>query len=152
MVSGGMREREVTIEETRSWLGRAYFLGKEVDSLKQTLREYEEEAGLKAVNFKKVSVSSTKDPHLKFDMVADLSYQLTTQIEEKQKVIQEVRAVIEAVGNPMHRAALNQHYINRAPWGDVWIFLGYEPHTGNAMKLQLEAENAAKEIIENLGV
>lgn len=121
-----------------------------MDSLKLTLREHEEDAGLKAVSYDGDSVSGTKDPHYKFDMVADFAYHLSVQIEEKEKMIREVEAVIEAVEEPLHRTVLRQHYINRYTWEEVWLFLGYEPHTGYVMTLQTEAENMARIIIEQL--
>lgn len=108
----------------KEWLMRGRGIEREIKALEQSQREAYERLTRAVTSLDKISVKSTKDPHL-FDAYAMLADKISQRTAELIGIRVEIMQTVERLPDERHRTLLIDRYIRGLSWEQVAVDIGY---------------------------
>lgn len=108
----------------KEWLMRGRGIEREIKSLEQSQREAYERLTRATTSLDKISVRSTKDPHL-FDAYAALSDKIQARTAALIGVRVEIIQATEKLEDANQRTLLIERYVNGKTWERICVDMKY---------------------------
>ena len=109
---------------TKEWLNRARNIDREIDSLVKSRDMAYARCFSITQSYSGMAVSGTKDPHEKFDRLAEYEIIIDQKVDELTAVKMEIEQAIERVEDVTYRILLRSRYINGSTWEQIAVCMG----------------------------
>ena len=110
---------------TKEWLMRAWRIDKEIETLIRSRDAAYNRCTSITQNYAGDCVSGTKDPHAKFDGLAEYEIEIDAKVDELISVKRETEAAISQVENSTYRDLLRRRYLCFDHWEQIAVEMNY---------------------------
>jgi len=110
----------------KEWLMRAWRIDKEIETLIRSRDAAYNRCVSTTQNYAGDCVSGTKDPHAKFDGLAEYAMQINAKVDELIGIKREIEAAIEQVNDGTYRELLRRRYLCCERWEQIAVGMGYD--------------------------
>lgn len=125
---------------TKEWLMRAWRIDKEIETLIRSRDAAYNRCVSTTQNYAGDCVSGTKDPHAKFDGLAEYEIEIDAKVDELIGIKREIEAAISQVEDSTYRDLLRRRYLCFDHWEQIavdlnrdyrWVLLAWTGIVGN---------------------
>jgi len=113
---------------TKEWLMRAWRIDKEIETLIRSRDAAYNRCTAITQSYAGDCVSNTKDPHEKFDSLAEYEIEIDAKVDALIGVKREIEAAVSRVENSTYRDLLRRRYLCFDRWEQIAVDMNYNYH------------------------